>query len=116
MKRLALIIGIIWLSACSKEVSSITGEIDAIEKDSLGIECTNLFKKSKDGTVEDDIGYSCTIKIIEDTLIKSQTGEKLTLNDLHQNDVVSVILTQKLLKEDLSSGTLIAKEVILIEN
>ena len=119
MKRLALIFCLICLTAltaCSKEGSSINGEIINIEKDNLKIDCSNYVTKQKNSTGADDIGYSCLVKIKDDTLIKSNNGEEITINDLQQNDVVSVILTEeKTLTEDINSRILEAKEIILIE-
>ncbi len=117
MKRLALIFCLICLSACSKEVSSINGEITNIEKDTLEIICSNYVTREKNIKSNDDIGYSCKVKITDDTLIKSDNGEEITINDLHQNDVVSVFLKeQKKLTEDINSRILEAKEITLIEN
>lgn len=118
MKRLALIFCLICLTACSKEVSSINGEIINIEKDNLEIICSKYVTRQENIKGNDDIGYSCIVKITDDTLIKSNNGEKITINDLQQNDVVSVFLTeQKTLTEDnINSRILEAKEITLIEN
>ena len=117
MKRLALIFCLICLTACSKEGSSINGEIINIEKDNLEIVCSNYVTKQKNIKGNDDIGYSCIVKITDDTLIKSDNGEKITIKDLQQNDVVSVFFAeQKTLTEDINSRILEAKEITLIEN
>lgn len=95
MKRLAIfcLICLTALTACSKEGSSINGDIINIEKDNLKIDCSNYVTKQKNSTGADDIGSSCIVNITDDTLIKSDNGEKITFTDLQQNDVVSVILT-----------------------
>ena len=117
MKRLDLIFSLICLTACSNEVSSINGEITNIEKDSLEVICSQYVTSQENIKGNDDIGYSCIVKITDDTLIKSDNGEKITINDLQQNDIVSVFLTeQKTLTEYINSRILEAKEITLIEN
>ncbi|MEK4385811.1 hypothetical protein MKZ25_08370 [Solibacillus sp. FSL W7-1464] len=121
MKRLAFfcLICLTALSACSKEgssITSITGEIIDIEKGNLKIMCSNYVTKQKNSSGSDDIGYTCVVKITDETLIKSDNGEKITLSDLQQNNVVSVILTEeKTLTEDRDSRTIEAKELTLLE-
>ena len=116
MKRLALIFCLICLTACSTDVYSITGEISNIKKDSFSINCSNYVAKERNVATA-DVGYSCTVKITDDTLLKSDNGEEITMNDLQENDVVSVFLTEeKTLTEDGNSRTIEAKEITLIEN
>ena len=76
MKRLVLIFCLICLTACSKEVSSINGEIINIEKDNLEIICSKYVARQENIKGNDDIGYSCIVKITDDTLIKSENGKK----------------------------------------
>lgn len=122
MKRLAIfcLIYLTVITACSKEgstITSITGEIISIEKNTLNIRCSDYVTKQKNSTGSDDVGYTCVVNITDDTLIKSDNGEKITLSDLQQNNVVSVILTEeKTLTEDIDSRTLEAKDIILIED
>ena len=122
MKRLAIfcLICLTVLTACSKEgstITSITGEIISIEKNPLNIRCSDYVTKQKNSTGSDDVGYTCVVNITDDTLIKSDNGEKITLSDLQQNNVVSVILTEeKTLSEDIDSRTLEAKDIIVIED
>ena len=117
MKRLALIFCLIFLTACSTDVYSITGEISNIKKDSFSINCSQYVTRPKNNGVTEDIGHYCTVKITDDTLLKSDHGEEITMNDLQENDVVSVILTEeKTLTEDGNSRTIEAKEITLIEN
>ena len=122
MKRLAIfcLICITVITACSKEgstITSITGEIINIEKNTLNIRCSDYVTKQKNSTGSDDVGYTCVVNITDDTLIKSDNGKKITLSDLQQNNVVSVILTEeKTLTEDIDSRTLEAKDIILIED
>lgn len=121
MKRLAVIclICLAALSACSKEgssITSVTGEIINIEKDNLKIRCSNYVTTQKNSTGSDDVGYTCVVNITDDTIIKSDNGEKITLGDLQQNNIVSVILTEEqTLTEDRDSRILEAKELTLLE-
>ena len=121
MKRLAIfcLICLTVITACSKEgstITSITGEIINIEKNNLKISCSDYVTKQKNSTGSDDVGYTCVVNITDDTLIKSDNGKKITLSDLQQNNVVSVILTEeKTLTEDIDSRTLEAKDITLIE-
>lgn len=121
MKRLTIfcLICLTVITACSKEgstITSITGEIINIEKNNLKIRCSDYVTKQKNSTGSDDVGYTCVVNITDDTLIKSDIGEKITLSDLQQNNVVSVILTEeKTLTEDIDSRTLEAKDITLIE-
>ena len=122
MKRLAIfcLVCLTVITACSKEgstITSITGEIINIEKNNLKIRCSDYVTKQKNSTGSDDVGYTCVVNITDDTLIKSDIGKKITLSDLQQNNVVSVILTEeKTLTEDIDSRTLEAKDIILIED
>ena len=122
MKRLAIfcLICITVITACSKEgstITSITGEISNIEKNTLNVRCSDYVTKQTNSRGSDDVGYTCVVNITDDTLIKSDNGKKITLSDLQQNNVVSVILTEeKTLTEDIDSRTLEAKDIILIED
>ncbi|WP_336045696.1 hypothetical protein [Solibacillus ferritrahens] len=117
MKKLILIFSFICLSACSNETYSIYGEIYSIEEDNIYIECSDLVRKSDKSHINDDIGYSCGIKITDETIIKTQAGDVLTVDDLNQNNVVSVYFEEPILERaDLEGLTLNAKEITVFEN
>lgn len=111
MKKLILIFSFIFLTACSNETHSIYGEISSIEEDSINVGCSDLVSS------KDDIGYSCAIKITEETIIKTQAGDVLTFDELNINNMVSVYFEEPI---TLSAGTerptFKAKEITVFEN
>ena len=111
MKKLIFIFSIIFITACSNESHSIYGEISSIEEGSINVGCSDLVSS------KDDIGYSCTIKITNETLIKTQAGEVLTFDELNINNIVSVYFKEPI---SLSTGTegptFEAKEITVFEN
>ena len=68
------------------------------------------------GGAEEDIGYSCAIQVTEETVIESQTGEALILEDLRQAETVSVILTEKVKKKRLEDAEFVAKEIVMLKD
>lgn len=117
MKKLILILSFIFLTACSNEINSISGEIDSIGEDSISIECSDLVAKSDKGHIQEDIGYSCAIKITDNTMIKTQAGDELKFDELNKNNLVTVYLEEPItLSSDLEWPTLNAKEITVFEN
>ncbi|WP_339212486.1 hypothetical protein [Solibacillus sp. FSL W8-0372] len=111
MKKLIFIFIFIFLTACSGETYSIYGEISSIEEDSINVGCSDLVNS------KDDIGYSCAIKITEETIIKTQAGDVLTLDELNINNIVSVYFEEPVtLSADTERPTFEAKEITVIEN
>ena len=107
---------LIYLTGCSQEVYTITGKLNGIEKGSVIVECSSLYKKHMFDGAEDDIGYSCVVQVTEETVIESQTGKALTLEDLRQAEIVSVILTKKVKKEQLEDAEFVAKEIVMLKD
>lgn len=105
---------LICLTGCSQEVYTITGKLNGIDKGSIVVECSSLYKKTMFGGAEEDIGYSCAIQVTEETVIESQTGEALILEDLRQAETVSVILTEKVEKKHLEDAVFVAKEIVML--
>lgn len=117
MKKLVLIFSFIFLTACSNETYSIYGEINSIEEDNIYVECSDLVRKLDKSPIKDDIGYSCAIKITEDTIIKTQAGDELTFNGLNKNNMVSVYFEEPTTSNADSEGlTLKAKEITVFDN
>ena len=102
MNKLILLFSFILLTACSNETYSIYGEINSIGEDTLNVGCSDLVKKSNNSHSIDDIGYSCAIKITEETIIKNQAGDVVTLDELNINNMVSVYFDEPI---TVSAGT-----------
>lgn len=113
MKKLVLIFSFIFLTACSNETYSIYGEISSIEEDSINVGCSDLVRKTNNS--KDDIGYSCTIKITEETIIKTQAGDVLTFDELNINHIVSVYFDEPITSVDSERLTFTAKEITIFE-
>ncbi|MER2119777.1 MAG: hypothetical protein ABS935_05880 [Solibacillus sp.] len=112
MKKLILIFSFIFLTACSNETHSIYGEIYSIDEESIIVGCSDLVRKSKD-----DIGYSCAIKITEETIIKTQAGDVVTFDELNINNMVSVYFEEPItVGAGTERQTLEAKEITVFEN
>lgn len=115
MKQFILIIRLILLTACSNETHSIYGEIKSIEADHINIECSDLVRKLDKS--KDDIGYSCAIKITDETMIKTQAGDALTFEELAENNEVSVYMEEPITLSAVSERLpLKAKEITVFEN
>lgn len=115
LKKLILIYSFILLTACSNETYSIYGEISSIEEDSIKVGCSDLVIKSNNS--KDDIGYSCTIKITEETIIKTQAGDVVTFDELNINNIVSVYFEEPITLGAGSEGlTFKAEEITVFEN
>ena len=115
MKKLIIIFSFIILTACSNETYSIYGKISSIKEDKIYVECSNLVRKSDKRHINDDIGYSCGIKITEETIIKTQAGDVLTSNELNENNVVSVYFEEPI-SESADLEGLKANEITVFEN
>ena len=117
MKRLILIFSLVFLTACSNEIYSISGEINSIEEDSFSMDCSELVAKSNKSQIQEDIGYSCVIKITDATIINAKAADELTSNELNTANFVIVYLEEsKTLSADLESRTLEAKEITILES
>jgi hypothetical protein len=117
MKKLVLLFSFVFLTACSNETYSIYGEIYSIEEDSIYVECSDLVRESDKSRIKDDIGYSCAVKITKDTIIKTETGDELTFNELNTNNMVSVYFEEPTtLSADSEGLTLRAKEITVFNN
>lgn len=116
MKQFILILSVILLTACSNETHSIYGEIKSIEADHINIGCSDLVRKLDKG--KDDIGYSCAIKITDETMIKTQAGDALTFEELAENNEVSVYMEEEPITLSAVSERLTfkAKEITVFEN
>ena len=114
MKKLILIFSFIFFTACSNETYSIYGEISSIEEDSINVGCSDLVRKSNNSN--DDIGYSCTIKITDETIIKTQAGDALTFDELYKNNAVSVYFEEPITSVDSERLTFEAKEITVFES
>ena len=114
--KLILLFCFIFLTACSNEINSISGEIDSIGEDSIFIDCSDLVAKSDKGHIQEDIGYSCAIKITDNTMIKTQAGDELKFDELNKNNLVTVYLEEPTtLSSDLEWPTINAKEITVFE-
>ena len=117
MKKSVLLFSFIFLTACSGETYSIYGEINSIEEDGIHVECSDSVGKSNRNHSNDDIGYSCAIKITEDTIIKTQAGDELTFDELNDNNLVSVYVEEPpTVSADSEWLTLKAKEITVFDN
>ena len=116
-EEINLIFSFIFLTACSNETHSIYGEIISIEEDSINVGCSDLVRKSNKSHSKEDIGYSCALKITEETIIKTQAGDVLTFDELNKNNVVSVYFEEPItLSADSERLTFNAKEITVFEN
>lgn len=79
--------------------------------------CSDLVRKLNNDQSKDDIGYSCTVKITDETMMKTQNGDVLTFDELAVNTIISVYF-----EESVTAGTdsekLIfqAKEITVFDN
>lgn len=112
LKKFILLVSFICLTACSNELHSIYGKISSIEEDRIHVGCSDLKPNSKD-----DIGYSCTIKITDETIIKTQAGDVLTFDELTINHMVSVYFEEPITLDAVSERqSLEANEITVFEN
>ena len=110
---LLLVITIFFLTGCV-ETTSINGRLTLIE-DNFLVECSEQVKQNVNDL--SDVGYLCAVQISDDTLFRDQYGEKLSVKDFSDGNIVSVILTKpKVIGESKSSREVDAKEVILIKD
>ena len=117
MKKFVLLVSLIFLAACSNETLSIYGEIHSIEEDRINVVCSDAVRKSNKSHSKDDIGYSCAIKITEDTIIKTQAGDELTFDELNENNMVSVYFEEPITVSAVSERlTLKAKEITVFDD
>lgn len=117
MKKLIFIFSFSFLTACSNETHSIYGEIHSLEEDRIIFGCSDVVRKSNKSHSKEDIGYSCAIKITEETIIKTQAGDVLTFDELNKNNVVSVYFEEPItLSAHFEGLTLNAKEITVFEN
>lgn len=114
IKKLIFIISFIFLTACSNEASSIYGDITSIGEDYINVGCSDLVRKSINS--KDDIGHSCTIKITEETIIKTQAGDIVTFDELTINDMISVYFEEPIAIADSKRPSFEAKEITVFEN
>lgn len=110
MKKLILIVSFLLLTACSNE-SSLYGEIRSIGENRINVGCSDFVKKANYNHSKDDIGYSCVIKITDETIIKTQAGDAVTLDELNIDDVVSVYIDEPITSADSEKLTFTAKEI-----
>lgn len=116
MKKLLFIVSFILLTACSNETSSIYGEIRSIGENRINVGCSDFVKKANNIHSKDDIGYSCAIKITDETIIKTQAGDAVTLDELNINDIVSVYFDEPTASAESEKLTFTAMEITVFEN
>jgi len=115
LKNLILIVSFLLLTACSNE-SSLFGEIRSIGENRINVGCSDFVKKANNTHSKDDIGYSCVIKITDETIIKTQVGEIVTLDELNINDIVSVYFDEPTASVESEKLTFTAMEITVFEN
>lgn len=101
------------LTACS-ETTSIYGTLTNIEGNTFFVECTDYVDKKEDSMT--DVGYICTVQITDNTTLKKQSGENISVEDFIEGTTVQVTLTHpSTIGSSENSRDVEAKEVILFE-
>ena len=120
MKRLA-IIGIILcclFTAAGRATNSFESHIEEVRSDSLLVACSDEANKGKKGGI-DSIGYVCTVKLTDRTIVRDEKGNLSTVGLLSAGSSVKLNLTRSVdIRGAFEKGTapdLTAKEIVIIK-
>jgi len=93
MKKLFLLLCIIFiLSGCSK-IESVTTTIEQIDGNKIMFDCSEEINKHKKGPIN-SVGYLCSLHLNTNTLLQNSRGKQLTMEDFSQGDVVFILLSE----------------------
>ncbi|MFC7062319.1 hypothetical protein [Halobacillus seohaensis] len=92
VKYLLLLVSTLFLiTGCNNSgpVQSFEGYFHSVEaSNTLRIDCSSVATRNDtDGT---DIGYMCKVEVTENTIIKTEDGKKLNVDDLAEFDVEKI--------------------------
>ncbi|ENH95522.1 hypothetical protein J416_15662 [Gracilibacillus halophilus YIM-C55.5] len=102
-----LIIMLVIITGCSAKLN-FTAAIEGINDNKVSLECSDLIDDSS------DVGYECSIKITENTMIKNIDGDVVTLESLKEGQHIDLTVN-KSLSERLPNQSE-AKEIKIIKN
>lgn len=108
----------------SEPVKEFEGYFNSVESSNeIEVDCTSVAKRGDTGGTEE--GYSCSVEITEDTIIRTEDGQKLSVEDLEKfenqyldsrTSVKIVLSEERNINNSLSSRTgLEATEVIIFD-
>jgi hypothetical protein len=88
MQALFLII----FTACSSD-NSARVTIEEIRQGEMTVNCSGEINKGK--KQGNSLGYLCTIRILDSTILKDDTGNDISLKDFSKGDLVQIVLAGK---------------------
>lgn len=110
IRYLFLVLSLFLITGCSNSgpIKTFEGYFHTVEaSNTLRIDCSSAVKRNDSyGT---DIGYMCRVEVTENTIIETEDGQKLKVNDLAELDVektntpksVKVVLAEE---QDINSS------------
>ncbi|MDN4494447.1 hypothetical protein [Ureibacillus aquaedulcis] len=101
------------LTGCS-ETTSIYGELTKIEENIFFVECSDAVREN--GDYSTDVGYLCIVQITENTTLRNQSRENLSVEDFREGNTIQVTLKEpKTMEPSEISRKVEAKQIILYE-